>query len=118
MPSGSYTVSLTVVDSAGVRGVASRVVSVQASLPPPPGGLVLTATGTRARGGRHVGHLVWSGATSAPVDIHRNGTRVTTTANSDSYNDAAGTVGRATYVYAVCEAGTTVCSNETTVVFS
>jgi PKD repeat protein len=115
--SGTYTVYLTAADNEGATSIKGRIISVEAEPPPPPPGFVLTATGSRAHGGRHVGHLQWTGATSTHVDVFRNGTLSTTTANSGSYNDPIGTVGRGTYTYTVCEAGSNTCSNEATVVF-
>jgi PKD repeat protein len=114
---GPYTVYLTLADNAGATGITSRAISVAAEQPPPPAGFILTATGSRARGGRHVGHLNWTGAGSSHVDVFRNGTWIATTPNDGSYSDAIGAVGRGTYVYSVCEPGTFVCSNEATVSF-
>lgn len=48
--------------------------------------------------------------------LGRNGQRVTTTANDGAYTDNVGK-GSATYSCVVCEAGTSTCSNEVTVVF-
>lgn len=115
--SGTYTVYLTAADDEGATSLRSMSVSVAAEPQPPPPGFNLTATGARARGGRHVGYLSWSGAASTHVDVIRNGAPITTTSNSGSYNDATGAVGRATYTYQVCEAGTSTCSNQATVVF-
>lgn len=70
-----------------------------------------------ARGGRHVGHLAWTGATSTQVDVYRNGTRILTTPNDGAHGDATGNVGRATHTYKVCEEGTNTCSNEATIAF-
>jgi PKD repeat protein len=115
--SGTYTVYLTVADNSGATGLTSKSVSVAAEPPPPPDGFLLSATGSRVRGGRHVGNLSWTGALSANVDLFRNGAWISTAVNSGSYNDAIGAVGRGTYKYLVCEAGTSICSNEATVVF-
>jgi hypothetical protein len=61
--------------------------------------------------------LTWSGATSASVDIIRNGNTVATTANSGSYRDNINLRGSGTYTYRVCEAGTSTCSDPVTVSF-
>ena len=61
--------------------------------------------------------LSWSGATSANVDIDRNGVFLRTVPNTSPYTDITGNKGRATFTYKVCEAGTTTCSNEVTVRF-
>ena len=80
------------------------------------GGITLSAVGYKVQG-RHRADLSWSGATSANVDVYRNGAVVATTANDGSYTDVTNNRGSATYVYQVCEAGTSTCSNEATVIF-
>jgi hypothetical protein len=63
-------------------------------------------------------NLSWSGATSANVDIYRNGVVIATVpSNPGSYTDSTGQKGRATFTYQVCEAGTQNCSNQVTVRF-
>lgn len=52
--------------------------------------------------------LTWSGAAGTSVDIYRDGTKLTTTQNDGTYAD--GPLGPGTYVYRVCNAGTSVCS--------
>jgi thermitase len=61
--------------------------------------------------------LDWTGAVGAMVDVFRNGIRLLTTENDGHYGNSRNFTGPATYVYKVCQAGTTVCSNEATVVF-
>jgi hypothetical protein len=62
--------------------------------------------------------LSWNGATSANVDIYRNGVVIATVpSNPSSYTDSTGQKGRATFTYKVCEAGTQNCSNQVTVTF-
>ncbi len=80
---------------------------------PPPGGFTLAVTATKVKGTK-TASLSWSGATSASVDIFRNGSVVTTTANDGAYEETLGK-GGGTYTYQVCESGTTTCSNEFTV---
>jgi hypothetical protein len=76
----------------------------------------LTASGTVSGKGPKA-NLSWSGATGSNVDVFRNGTRVTTTANDGAHTDtlAKGTTG--TFTYQVCNAGTTTCSNTASVTF-
>lgn len=82
----------------------------------PPGDFSLTATGYKARGRQQV-DLVWSGATSADVDVYRDGQLVGTTANDGSYTDNIGQRGGDSYTHQVCQAGESTCSNVTTVTF-
>ena len=81
-----------------------------------PAAISLSATGYKVKGLQHV-DLVWSGATSTSVDVHRDGIKVVTTENDGAYTDNIGSKGGGSYTYKVCEAGTTTCSNEASVVF-
>ncbi|HEV2150590.1 MAG TPA: PKD domain-containing protein [Longimicrobiaceae bacterium] len=110
---GTYTVALTVTDDAGATGTTSQIVTVSSSSS---GGIRLSATGYKVKGTQHA-DLTWSGATSTSVDVFRNGARVATTANDGAHTDNIGKSGGGTYAYKVCEAGTTVCSNEASVTF-
>ena len=71
----------------------------------------------RKVGGINTVRLTWSGATSTNIDVYRNGIVIVTTANDGSYTDSTGDTGRARYMYKVCEAGTSTCSNDVTVTF-
>jgi hypothetical protein len=64
-------------------------------------------------GVKHVA-LTWSGATTANVDVYRNGAVIATTANDGAYDDV---VPKATYQYRVCNAGSTsACSAIVTII--
>ena len=89
---------------------ASATVQLQAA------GIALSATG-RSDGTAQYMSLKWSGAIGAMVDIYRNGSRLRTTANDGSDTNGRTFQGAATYVFKVCQAGSTVCSNEATVTF-
>jgi subtilisin family serine protease len=84
------------------------------SPPPPPSPITLSATAVKQQGNRWV-DLAWSGATSASVDVYRNGAFITTTANDGAHRDTVNRGG--TYTYRVCEAGTSVCSSDATATF-
>ena len=109
---GTYTVTLTVTDTGGQTGSSASAVSVTSS----GGGITLTATGYKVKGQQHA-DLSWSGASAASVDVYRDGTRITTTANDGAYTDAINRKGGGSYVYRVCNAGTTTCSSNATVTF-
>jgi hypothetical protein len=84
---------------------------------PTPGQITLTASGRKVHGFDTV-DLSWSGATSANVDIYRNGGIIATVPNTpSSYTDNTGQKGKATFAYQVCEQGTQNCSNQVTVRF-
>ena len=61
--------------------------------------------------------LNWKGATSANIDIYRDGIVIATTPNDGLYDDSTGTSGQASFTYKVCETGTQTCSNFVTVNF-
>jgi len=110
---GTYTVSLTVTDNGSLTGATSHPFTVTSG---GGGGITLSTNGYKVQGKQTV-DLTWSGASGANVDVYRNGALVFTTANDGFETDNIGAKGSATYVYQVCEAGTSTCSNTSTVVF-
>ena len=83
---------------------------------PTPGPIALSAPGKKV-GGINTSRLKWRGATSANVDVNRDGVVIATTPNDGLHDDSTGTTGQASFTYKVCEAGTQTCSNEVTVRF-
>jgi subtilisin len=83
---------------------------------PPAEGISLSVRAYKVKGVQHA-DLTWSGATSANVDVWRNGSKITTTANDGAYTDNIGSKGGGSYTYKICEAGTSTCSNEATASF-
>jgi N-acetylneuraminic acid mutarotase len=84
---------------------------------PTPGAITLRAHGRRVQG-RHTVDLSWSGATSANIDIYRDGVVIATVPNTGAYKDFIGVRGgNARYIYKVCDAGTQNCSDQVTVRF-
>jgi subtilisin family serine protease len=83
--------------------------------PPPPPTITLSVSGQKVKTAFYA-TLAWSGATSASVDVYRNGTLVTTTANDGDHTERIGKKG-GTYTYRICQAGTTTCSNDASVTF-
>ena len=78
--------------------------------------IVLTGRG-RIVGGIDTSRLAWTGASASNVDVYRNGTVIATVPNRGSYADSTGVIGRASFMYMVCDAGTNTCSNTVTVRF-
>ncbi len=105
--------SLVSGDDNSDNDAASATVNV---VPPSSSAIVLTATAYKVKG-RQKADLSWSGANATDVDVFRNAAKIATTANDGSYTDNIDKVGGGSYTYKVCEAGTTTCSNEATVVF-
>jgi hypothetical protein len=84
---------------------------------PTPGGIVLAASGRRVQR-RQTVDLTWSPVTSANIDIYRDGVVIATVPNNGTFMDFIGVrEGNVRYIYKVCEAGTSNCSNEVTVRF-
>src|SRR6266700_1807306 len=81
-----------------------------------PGAIQLRSQGKKV-GGINTSRLKWRGATSANVDIYRDGLVIATTPNDGLYDDSTGTSGQASFLYKVYEAGASTCSNEVTVNF-
>jgi hypothetical protein len=78
--------------------------------------LSLSASGSKVRGLEQAS-LAWNGATLSTVDVYRNNSKIATVANTGSMTDRLGTRGSGSYTYKVCNAGTTTCSNSSSVVF-
>jgi hypothetical protein len=83
---------------------------------PTPGPIQLTGQGKKVAG-INTSRLRWRGATSANIDVYRDGVVIATTPNDGLYDDSTGTTGQASFTYQVCEAGTSTCSSEVTVDF-
>lgn len=85
-----------------------------------PGGtaddISLTVNGYKSKGLQAV-DLNWTNATGSSVDIFRNGSIITTTANDGAYTDSLNTKGSGNYSYQVCESSTTTCSTSMSVIF-
>ena len=119
---GSYTVTLTVTDNDGDSDSTSKQVTVAAASEPEPepepepGDITLTADGYKVQG-RWRTDLSWSGAEGSSVDIYRDGSLLTTVANTGAYTDATNIRGGGTLTYQVCEAGTSNCSDSATAFF-
>jgi hypothetical protein len=78
--------------------------------------ITLSASALKLKGVRNV-NLSWRGVTGSTVDVYRNNDKVAVTMNDGAYTDIIGTRGHGTYLYKVCSAGTSTCSNNSTVVF-
>ena len=98
-------------------GVTYEIVGPFRAAPPPPPAVTITLTASgRTVKKKHYVDLAWSGATSATVEIRRDGAVVATTANDGAYTHYAGTR-RGTYRYAVSHPGGSPTSNEVVVTF-
>jgi subtilisin family serine protease len=78
--------------------------------------MTLSAVGYKVQGLQKA-DLTWSGATSTGVDIFRNSLKIATTVDDGFHTDNINRRGGGSYTYRVCEAGTTICSNDATISF-
>ena len=78
--------------------------------------IVLTGRG-KVVGGINTSRLTWTGSTASSIDVFRNSTLIATVPNTGRFIDSTGTTGRQSFVYMVCDHGTSTCSNQVTVRF-
>jgi hypothetical protein len=108
LSAGTHTITATVTDSGGLSGSATINITVL-----PGSQITLSVVARQVRTNKYA-DLTWSGATSAYVDVYRNGLYVMSAENDGAYTDKPSkTLTSATYK--VCEVGTYTCSNEVTV---
>ena len=110
---GTYTVTLTVTDDDGATHSRSRSVTVSSGST---ASITLSVSGSKVKGVASAS-LSWSGAATSTVDIYRNGSLLTTTANDGAHTDSIGRGASGTYTYRVCNAGSTTCSSNASVTF-
>jgi len=108
---GSHTITATVTVSGSKIGTDTVSITVTLS-----SSIALSASGRKIKG-KHTIELSWNGAAGGSVEILRDSSPLTTTANDGAYTDATTNKGGRTYVYQVCETGGGACSNTATVTF-
>ncbi|MFP5218603.1 MAG: S8 family serine peptidase, partial [Actinomycetes bacterium] len=118
----TYSVTLTVTDDSGATDTETRNVTVTNSIggtSPEPDSFSLSASGYKAKGGWQHAVLNWSGGDIAitSVDVYRDGEKITTVPDDGHHDDDIRRKGGGSYVYKVCETGTTTCTNVATVSF-
>ena len=115
-PTPTATATATPVATATATATPTATATATATPTATPSQITLSARGYKVHG-QQTADLSWSGATSANVDIYRNGAPIVTTANDGFYTDTIGGRGHATYTYQVCNQGSQTCSNQATVTF-
>jgi len=108
LSAGTQTITASVTDSGGLTGTASITITVN-----PSSVITLSVTPRKVRTNKYA-DLAWSGATSANVDVYRNGSYVVTTPNDGAYTDKPPKA-LTSATYKICEAGTSTCSNSVAV---
>ncbi|WP_338702586.1 S8 family serine peptidase [Streptomyces sp. Q6] len=96
----------------GTQSAPGRVVKVRLGA-----SYELTARGSRVRG-VHSAALTWNGATTAKIEVVRNGKVIATVPNTGRSTDVVHIEERPTYTYQLCDAGTEHCSNTSKVDFT
>jgi subtilisin family serine protease len=108
---GTYTVTLRVTDDRGGTSTASGTITATA---PPAASITLSARVTRYGNTLYV-DLSWANATTSTVDIYRNNVKIINTANDRAHRDVLKVSGSGSFVYKVCNAGSSTCSGNLTV---
>lgn len=108
----AYTYRVRAYNAGGASGYSNSASATTLAA----GSIQLSATGYKVQGLQKA-DLSWSGATSASVEVKRNGAVIATVTNTGAYTDHINRRGSGTYTYQVCEAGTSACSNQVTVTF-
>ena len=107
---GTYAVNLTVTDNGGATQQRTASVTVGSTT------IALTVTGSTDATKQYM-TLKWTGAAGSTVDVYRDGTFIKNEANDGKYVNSRNLPGAPSYVYKVCQVGTTTCSNNATVTF-
>jgi carboxypeptidase T len=113
LAAGRHTVFVQGINANGQPGPVTAAFLDVGGAPPPAITLALSSTPINRR--LWAVDLTWANVAGASVDVHRNGTLLTSTANDGAFRD---TRGRGTWTYKVCQAGSSsVCSPERSVTF-
>jgi PKD repeat protein len=108
---GSYSVVLTATDNDGAAASVTHQVAVTA-----PSTIALSVAG-RVDATKQYMTLTWTGASGATVDVYRDGALLRNELNDGRYTNSRNLPGASQYTYKVCQAGTTICSNDAKVTF-
>ncbi len=105
---GVHIITAEAADSGGRTGSDSIAITINSTDPGDP--ISLSVSLYKIKGNKYA-DLTWSGATTANVDIYRNGTILLTTTNDGAHTDGPQGKGGGSVSYQVCETGSTpVCS--------
>ncbi len=110
---GTYNVNLLVTDNVGATATFSREVTVDIN-EPDPGKITLSANGYKVKGAWHA-DLSWNSI--GTVEVYRDGEMIAMVNSGSTYTDETNFKGGGSLIYKICEAGTTLCSNELIVQF-
>lgn len=116
LPAGTHVITASATDNGGATSsqqITLNIAPVVASTSQVP---TLNASGYKIKGSQRA-DLTWSGFATTSIDVYRNGTRVTTTANDGVWTDLINAKGGGTYTYKACGTGTSTCSAQVTVSF-
>jgi hypothetical protein len=111
---GTHTITASATDSSNLTGWANVTITV-AGTQSGDSAPSLSARGYKVKTASRV-ELTWSGSSAGSIDVYRNGSRLRTTTNDGVDTDSITKRG-GTFVYKLCNAGTSSCSNEATITF-
>ena len=111
---GSYLITLTVWDDQDASSQSQSMITVTSPVFSP---VIDLSVNLRKTKGQKTADLVWSGATTANVDILRDGQLLANTNNDGSYTDSMLVKRTRSARYMVCQTGPDICSEEINVRF-
>ncbi len=110
---GADSFTYSIVDQDGdISNTATVSITVNGTEPPPTGDLSVSTRPFKVKGVQHV-EVTWLNFAGATVDISRDGNAIqgSPAGNDGSHEDNIGAKGGGTYIYEVCEAGTSNCAS-------
>ena len=110
---GTHTITASVTDAGGLTDTDIRTITITAAPAPT---ITLTTSGFKVKGVRNV-DLTWTPTGGGTVDVYLGSSIVATTPNDGAHTYVIGGKGAGSFTFKVCQTGTTVCSNTSTVNF-
>jgi M6 family metalloprotease-like protein len=108
---GTHVIAASVTDSDGNTTQSDITITVGSA-----SNITLTVS-SQVKGRNTLADLVWSGVSTAQVDIYLNGSLLVTTGNDGAYRHNFGKNPTGTYDFKICDEGTNNCSTIETLVF-
>ena len=111
---GTHTITASVTDAGGLTDTETRTITITAAPAPT---ITLTTSGFKVKGVRNV-NLTWTPTGGGTMDVYLGSSIVVdVTPNDGAHTYVIGGKGAGSFTFKVCQTGTTVCSNTSTVNF-